>query len=231
MPLTKVHSACVSITLLIPATGIWFLPGCCWNVSWHSQSCTSKASHVPSAVPQTVHRSCSSAQHRDCAIWPCHSPPSTVLSLSLTQQLWRIGARLSPALTAEETNKRWDAQREGNSPIALHTHRWVPAAPPHWEIQLLLQENIGIKPWLITRATKDLWGEGFHPTVYYKTQIMYVFYHLQGSHKTQRHSEDPIISTPCSANAAFHSLSLIQAPLPLSTRPEFIEDHYDNRLV
>lgn len=93
------------------------------------------------------------AQPKDWTIWPCHSPPSTVITLiSDSEHLWRIGTRSSPALIAGENSKRWDAdQAAGNSSTVLWTHWWIPSAPPHWKIvSFWRKESRRIKPLVIT---------------------------------------------------------------------------------
>lgn len=114
---------------------------------------------MPTDSAEILLKSCQSirkspnAQHKDHTIWLCHLPPSTFITLiSDSEQLWRIGARSSPALIAGENSKRRDAdQGADNSPIALCTHRWILSAP-HWKIKLslLLEGKIRIKPLVIT---------------------------------------------------------------------------------
>lgn len=126
---------------------------------------SSQARAVPTDGAEILLQSCQSirkspnAQHKGRTIWLCHSPPSTFITLiSDSEQLWRIGARSSPALIAGENSKRWDAdQGADNSPIALCTHRWILSAPPHWKIKLslLLEEKIRIKPLVITGARRS----------------------------------------------------------------------------
>lgn len=199
MPLTKVCSACVSITSLIPATGIWFLPGCCWNVSWHSQSCVVRSHMCLLQCPEPEQRSCS--RNSPSSAQALHHLPLPSSSITGYFDLWLRAALENrgsspPALPAAGSSKRWAAvHRAGSSPGALHTlmgtcssslRDTTASAGENWD-QALAYHKISL-----------LWGEGFHPTVYYKTQIMYFIIYkegteLKGTVKTQSSSPLPVL--------------------------------------